>query len=307
MLRRPAAQRRLLLGLAAPLVALALAGCGGGEGQEAAAPAATTGDAAGILASAGSETAEAGSSRVAFTIATEIPGVQEEPVEFTGEGAFDYAERTGSATFDFGELFASLGLPAADDPIQAIFDGPVIYLNFPLLAAFLPDAKPWIKLDPATLGEQQGLDLGQLQQLGQGDPSQLLDYLKATTAGVEEVGTEEVGGVETTHYRGTIQLDRVAEQVPPEQREQAEAAIDRLIEQTGATEIPVDAWVDGDGLVRRLEYSYSAEVQVPGSDPQKVASVVTMEFSDFGTAVDVEPPPADQVTDLAQLGAGSSG
>jgi hypothetical protein len=301
--------RRVAFALAAAAAAAAFTACGGGSGEDAAPPATTGGESsAGVLASAASETASAGSSRIGFTFTTQLPpAVQDEPVAFTGEGIFDYENRKGQVTYDFSELFASLGLPDSQEPVEAIFDGAVMYLKFPLLSAFLPDAKPWIKLDPATLGENAGLDLSQLQQLGQSDPSQLLDYLKATSEGVEEVGVEQVDGVETTHYRGTIQLDKVADQVPPEQQEQVRAAIEKLVEQAGTTEIPVDVWVDGDGLVRKLELTYTASVQVPGSDPEEAESVVTMEFSDFGTAVEIEPPPADQVTDLAELTqAGSS-
>jgi hypothetical protein len=293
---------RTLLAALAAAGALAAGACGGSAPESAPAPPAGTEGAAGALVSAAAETASAGSSRVAFTFTTRLPpDVQQEPVTFTGEGAFDYANRKGRVTYDFGELFASLGLPAADDPVEAIFDGTVLYMKFPLLSAFLPDAKPWIKLDPATLGAETGFDLSQLQQLGQSDPTQFLDYLRATSETVEQVGTEQVGGVDTTHYRGTIELDRVADQVPPDQQEQVRAALDKLIEQTGTAEIPVDVWVDGDGLVRRAELTYTAEIQVPGSDPEQSESVVTMEFSDFGTAVEVEPPLADQVTDLAEL------
>ena len=98
------------------------------------------------------------------------------------------------------------------------FLGNVFYMKFPLLAAFLPGAKEWIEFDLESLGEDAGIDLSQLQQLGQSDPSQALDYLRATGQ-VEEVGTEQVDGVETTHYTGTIRLDAVAEQVPADQRE----------------------------------------------------------------------------------------
>ena len=80
---------------------------------------------------------------------------------------------------------------------------------------------------------------------------QALDYLRATGS-VEEVGTEEIGGVETTHYQGSIMLDSVVEQVPADQQEAVRKAIEKLKKQTGLTEIPVDVWVDGDGLLRRM-------------------------------------------------------
>ena len=95
-------------------------------------------------------------------------------------------------------------------------------MKFPLLVG-LPTGGPRSGSSSTSkaLGDRSsGSTSGQLQQLGQGDPSQALDYLRATGE-VEEVGTEQIDGVETTHYRGTIQLDAVAEQVPAEQRERS--------------------------------------------------------------------------------------
>jgi hypothetical protein len=51
-------------------------------------------------------------------------------------------------------------------------------------------------------------------------------------------------------------------------------------------------WVDGDGYVRKLDESLQA-------GPASVKLEATL--SDFGTKVDVTPPPADQTTDLLQL------
>jgi hypothetical protein len=301
--------RGVLSLLAAAVAALLLAGCGGG-GEDGGAPALTTGgeSAGSILAAAASETADSGSSRVDLTFSAELPSeLAQEPVTFTGQGAFDYASREGELTYDFSELFASLGLPRADEPVEAIFQGDVFYMKFPLLSASLPEGRPWLKLDLKALGEQPGVNLAQLQQLSQGDPSRALDYLRATGGTVEEVGSEQIRGVETTHYRGTIQLDKLADQVPAEQREQVRAAVQQLTEQTGMTEIPTDVWVGEDGLIRRMTLNYRAKVTAPGSDPQEVASTVTMEFHDFGAQVDVQPPRADEVTDVAELTAPSSG
>ena len=59
--------------------------------------------------------------------------------------------------------------------------------------------------------------------------------------------------------------------------------------------IPADAWVDGDDQIRRLRLSIPAQGRAPG------ASVVTQEFYDFGVKVEAVAPPADQVSDFAQL------
>ena len=224
-----------------------LAACGGGGGESA--PTTPDGGTA-VLASAADQTRSAGSSKVSFTLVTELPkSIAEKPVTLTGGGEFDYANRTGSVTYDFSELFQSLG-QNADDPVEMRFIGDVFYMKFPLITNFLPSAGPWLEFDLKTLSQEGGIDLSQLQQLGQSDPSQALDYLRATGS-VETVGTEQVDGVETTHYKGTIQLDKVVEQVPADQQEQVRKAIEQLKKQTGLTEIPTDVWVDGDGWCGR--------------------------------------------------------
>lgn len=295
--------RRVMGVVPVALVALVLAACGGGGGGEVA----TTPDGGNaVLASAAEQTRSAGSSKVSFNLVTDLPkAISEKPVTFTGDGVFDYANRTGEVTYDFSELFKSLG-QNSNDPVEMRFLPDVFYMKFPLITNFLPDAGPWLKFDLNTLSQEGGIDLSQLQQLGQSDPSQALDYLRATGS-VETVGTEQLDGVETTHYKGTIELDKVADQVPAESQEQVRKAIDQLKKQTGLTEIPTDVWVDADGLVRKMTFTYTAKVPVPGEDTQDATSTVTMVFSDFGVDVNVEAPPADQVTDLAALTALAGG
>jgi hypothetical protein len=293
--------RRLILLGALAAASLALAACGGGGSSTTDAP---DGGSA-VLASAAQATRDAGSSKVAFTLTSELPTeVSAEPVTFTGEGEFDYANRTGTVSYDFSDLLASFG-QTSSEPVEIRFLGDVFYMRFPLISQFLPGAKEWIEFDVNSLGAESGIDLSQLQQLGQSDPSQALDYLRATGS-VEEVGSEQIDGFETTHYAGTIQLDAVVEQVPADQREAVRKAIDQLKEQTGLTEIPVDVWVDGDGLVRKMSFTYTAKVPV-GDETQDASSTVTMEFSDYGVDVNVEAPPADEVTNLAELSGLSGG
>ena len=190
-----------------------------------------------VLASAAEATREAGSSQVAFTLTTELPAeVAQDPVTFTGEGEFDYTSRSGRVAYDFSDLLATFG-QTSSEPVEMRFLDNVFYMKFPLLSAFLPGAKEWIEFDLESLGEDAGIDLSQLQQLGQSDPSQALDYLRATGQ-VEEVGTEEVDGVETTHYTGTIRLDAVAEQVPADQRDAVREAIEKLKKQSGLDRDP---------------------------------------------------------------------
>jgi hypothetical protein len=261
--------RRFAALLLAALAALAFAACGGGD--------------------SGGE----GSSRIALTVTSDVPG-QDAPIVFTGEGEFDYEAQKGRFAYDLSDLFAAAGQDFGSEPAEIVIDGTVIYMKFPALTSLLPGATDWLKFDLTTLGQQSGIDLSQLQQLNQGDPTAILEYLRATGE-VEEVGTEEVDGVETTHYRATVDVDKAVAQAPEETRDQVQAQIDQL-KAAGISELPIDVWIGSDGLPRRLAYDITVDVS-----GQEAHTVLEMNLTDYGVDVQIEPPPADQVTDYADL------
>jgi hypothetical protein len=103
-------------------------------------------------------------------------------------------------------------------------------------------------------------------------PEKLLGMLREASLETERVGEEDVRGEPTVRYRLTVNC------------EQADVGC-------SGTAAPVDVWIDDDGLVRRIQLE-------DNGDP------ATIEFFDFGAEVDIEPPPADQVTDESFLGTG---
>jgi hypothetical protein len=93
-------------------------------------------------------------------------------------------------------------------------------------------------------------------------PDRLLNELIKSSTKVDKLGSEEIRGVDTTHYRG--HLERTKHETEP-----------------GV----VDVWIDGQGLPRRIRATRGQ-----GDD---FADVV--DLFDFGVQVDVEAPPADEV------------
>lgn len=127
-------------------------------------------------------------------------------------------------------------------------------------------------------------------ELGQNDPSQMLQYLRATS-NVEEKGKATVRGVETTHYKARIQVDKVADRLSAE----AARALKQMSETLHAKEIPIDVWVDANGLVRRVKMNWH---------PSGAALIVSLDLFDFGD-VNVVVPAISETTDLsAMLGGG---
>ena len=123
-------------------------------------------------------------------------------------------------------------------------------------------------------------------QLGQNDPSQMLQYLRATS-NVDEVGKDTVRGVDTTHYAARLQLDRVADKVSPD----AARALKQATKTLGTKEIPLDVWVDGDGLVRRVRMDWH---------PKGGSFVMALDLFDFGD-VHVDVPADSETVDLSNM------
>jgi hypothetical protein len=271
---------RRLGGLAA-LVALLAACGGGGNGGEAAAP--PGGEAATPIAAAATETAEAESYR--SSIVLEYEG-SEGPVRIAGEGEFQAEPPRGRLTMNVAQAGSRTDVAGT----EIVYDGHVLYMTAPGAAGGAE--KRWVAMD---LGEEGRL--GQLNGFDRTDPAQSLAYLHAAND-VEEVGTEEVRGAETTHYRLTVDLREAAERAP-----EYRAVIEQSLKAGSEAEVPADVWVDGDGRVRRVRMVYAG---VPTAEGTSAEVTVTTELYDFGADVSVEPPPRDQVLNLGQ-GGGTGG
>jgi hypothetical protein len=186
--------------------------------------------------------------------------------------------------------------------IEIRTDDLVLYLRMPFLQQAAPTLKPWIKLDLRQAGEELGLDVEALVQLGtQSDPTKALEFLRAAGE-VEEVGSATVRGVETTHYEGFVDLERYAGQLD---NEAAARSLRQVIELTGESQMPLELWIDDDSLVRRMSWKQQT-VAAEGQAPTTLAA--TMDLYDYGAEVDVALPPDSQTSsfeELQKLGEGS--
>jgi hypothetical protein len=288
---------RLRVGLVLAAAAIAAAGCGGGGGGGNSTSSSTTTttsrDAARVLAAAPGKVKDANSSKVSFSIAVDSDQLAKE-ITIPGNGEFDYAAKEGRMTMDYGDVLSAAG-QSGNGELQVLTRGNVYYLKWPLFSKAVGASTPWVSFDVSKLDQITGFDTSSLRQVNQGDPSQTLVYLKAAGT-VEEQGTEDVDGVSTTKYHAVIDLDKVTRLAPAAQRASVRASINTMKAQFGITELPMDVWIDADGLPRKIFYEISADVQ-----GQKIKSSMTMNLSDYGVDVSVQPPPSSQVTDLASI------
>lgn len=260
--------RRGLVLLPLLVLALVVAACGTRSGFQ-----------ADPVAAAATKTGEAGTSRVAFRLSANVLG---RDVDLQAQGAFDYEAARGRFQVDASSLLAGAAVE-----VRAVDS--TLYVRVPAgLSLFVPAMKPWL----AVRGEQS-LDAFGLEELQQ-DPGQLLALLRASSTQVTKTGTAVVRGTETTRYTAHIELTKALEANADDlgltelERAQLRRAAQELRRQAKLTTLPVGVFVDGDGLVRRLTFASGAER-------------VSVDFWDFGTDVDVQAPPAADVTDATQL------
>jgi hypothetical protein len=240
-------------------------------------------------------------------LSSQLPGGR---MELSATGALDNQNHRMSMRLDMSKLVSQLGTAgamgsAADWVGQEVADfsngQAVIYLSLPVLAKVMPGGKPWIKVDLSAVGKQAGIDLSQLTQIGS-DPSQMVDWLRTASGDVTTVGTEQIDGVDTTHYRATVDLSKYPDLVPADQREAVRKALDQVTKTAHLSSFPVHVWVGEDGLVRQVRAVMTETIQ------GKTMNVMTTErFYDFGAPVDIRLPSGDQVTDISSMAGGATG
>ena len=259
------ARSRPTLTAVAALTALLAAGCGGGK-------AAVNADPVAAVRAAGDKVVGAGTSKFVLTSET-ASGAQK--VTFTGDGAFDYGAKTGT-------LNLKLDSGGQGGSIQERITGGNLYLALPKM----PDT--FYKLSLADVG---GTSLGSST-----DPSASFATLKGVSNGVQKVGTEQVRGEQTTHYKGTIDVQKAVDASTGLSR----AVLKKGLATSGLKTLPFDAYIDKAGRLRK----YVQVVQLPGSARtagKPIASTTTLELFDFGTKVVVQVPAANQIKDGAPL------
>ena len=259
--------RRYLLALIALTL---LGGCGGAADPS-------------LFATAVRNTEAAGGAEVVFSMRMEAPGLSE-PIVMNGSGVEDASQRRGHLTFELGSM----------GTMEVVADDLTMYIRSEMFGAAL-GGKEWMKIDIRRAGSSMGLDLGGSGQFGQ-SASEQLRMLRAVSGDVSDEGHEQVAGTETTHYSATVDLRRYPDVLPEDQREAARKGIERLIELTGQSEIPMDVWIDGDQRVRRMTWKQSMR-----QGPVDVKMEITAEYVRFGVPVDIDVPGEADVFDATEL------
>jgi hypothetical protein len=118
------------------------------------------------------------------------------------------------------------------------------------------------------------------------NPVNLLRAITSASVASGQIGSESVRGVATTHQHVEVDGARLAAALGGDGLDGGMPA-----------RIAVDVWVDGEGVLRRLDLP---------SQPDG-AGRMRVEFYDFGVPVHITAPPAaDVLPDVALLGSGAT-
>lgn len=161
------------------------------------------------------------------------------------------------------------------------------------------DARPWVRLDLDDVGEGAGevavLTGEAAYSVVAIPPSLIVDLAAgALTGSIETVGTEDLDGVETTHYEVNVSIEKALEDVrrsryPEDRRE----LIERFIELLGVDGDvhAAHVWLDADGGLRRFSVALTQRPVIK----VEFALLVTVDITEVGGTYDVTEPTPEQV------------
>ena len=169
-------------------------------------------------------------------------------------------------------------IPGAGETDMVFVDG-IFYMQVGAMSG----GKYW-KLDPSEKGGMlSGLGLDKM--LDQSDP---LAALKSMKSGITEVtfdGNEDVDGRDLDHYELTIDMQSVLKSYGADLPSAAAEAVPETV--------TYDLWLDDQDRFAQMTMDY------PIMDQQMS---MEMSLDDWGKAAEIKAPPADEVTEMPDLG-----
>lgn len=277
------------------LAGLILAGCATPETIDRTTPE----DSLARVQGAAAKVTEARTARISMTMTTTFAGEQVAAGTATTQGVYDYAANKGQ----LDTTVKTAGLPFRVTE-RTLVIGSTTYLKLPDMPEGpeepppgvppIPEEhhKPWMKVEfPKELAGENpfGPGFGPIPDDNGADPTQALSYLKSATTKVERVGSEQVRGTPTTRYAATFDAAKLAAHAPEE--------FQGFVDDMGLSfPKPADVWIDEQGRLRKIQYAMTLKLPKEEGAPATTMTIeTTLELYDFGVAVNVTPPPANQV------------
>ena len=275
-------RRGLAFGVAAVLVACALAGVGVyvfGHAEAAATMAVTA---------AASQSLDARSADMSLSVTMSGPGLNE---QITAQGAFDFPDQTGTFT-------VSVPTGGQTTSEQIIEDGGTVYVGLGGLIGSVAPGKSWISASPGQLSSGGGSGLGGgVTQWS--DPSQMLQQLQSSGATVTSDGPTTYDGTSVTEYSVTLPSSFYAQYLGS-----LPSSLQQFTSGLTLPNLTEKVYIETGNLLRAVDMPFSFGVM-----GKTFSMDMQMSFTNYGTPVTVTPPPMSEVIPYTQIGAiaGNSG
>lgn len=213
--------------------------------------------------------------------------------------SFDHVTGDGHMMMDFSGMADMMAEQAPEfanmfGSFEVRQIGETAYVSFGMLNMMFGADSEWLAM-PVEDGE--GFTEGFTSGINPYDATEFLDSLPGAGGELTAIGTETIRGIEVTHYRALFDLEAMAELDPDGFAELQEAG------PIGRESLPMDFWIDDKGRLHRYLFEVDgSEVEDLANDEEFEYMRVQFDFSGFGERVTIEPPPASDVTDVADLG-----
>jgi len=272
-------RRSLAVLAAAPL--LMLAGCGGDSNDLVAETTPSSGPSAGDSTGAGTGDSggDSGAALTQDTFASAVlkatrqaktahlsASISAAGQQLTMDGDVEVGDDPADYAADI-----TLSVPSLGDALHMVLVDEVIYMN---LGALTQDK--FVKIESGR--ESPFGDLSQLT--ASADPAAGIKALEDGVTAFEKRGTEQIDGVETTHYRVTVDTQRVLK---------AQGMADLYAGGAGGgPQLPAtldyDLWIGSDNLLRRTQFAMGQDF------------TMLVDTTAWGESVNVSAPPLNQVS-----------
>ncbi len=271
------------------LLLAALTGCGGGDGGDEVSP--------DLVVQAVTKTQRARGVQIEFASTSTVEAGGDEATAISGTGTMDLGERRGRLELDMSDLAyylqqAGEEADPADFQVELRLVGERFFTRFPYATKRAGSDREWIVQGTEEDVGPGGVDFAQLARINGNDIPRTFEDLNRVRDVKRTGEPRTIAGAETTHYDGTVDLADAPDA----------DAFESLV---GDTSYPADVWIDGRGLIRRLEWE--VEHKVSTADPDRVQGskrTVAVNLVRFGVPVRVEVPPPSEVTSESAFSGG---
>jgi len=266
--------RNVMVGVAAAALVLVAGGAStafllGGSGNASAQEA---------VANAAAQTLNSQSADISMSIDVGIMGLKE---NVSANGALDFARKVGTLTM-------TIPVNGQQRSLQEIVDGSTVYVNVGGLSDGLAPTTPWVS---ENVNQSNSASNG----LGTIDPTAMLQQLQSAGGTVTSMGQTTYDATSVTEYAATLPSSALMGNIG-----KLPSSLQQGVSGLNLPDMHMNIYITHDNLLKALSvptYSVSFSGETLSMD-------MTLVLSNYGTPVNVTPPPADQVEPLSQLGGG---